>query len=136
VRRGDERVELSRPRLRVSGAGSGGRRRTSRGDEGHDGPRVAGGAAPPGVDPADEDLFVRLRALRRRLAEEQSVPAYVVFSDATLRDMARRRPASEADFLLVNGVGAAKCARYADPFLAEIEAVPADGRPGTAASAG
>jgi ATP-dependent DNA helicase RecQ len=67
---------------------------------------------------ADEDLFQRLRALRRELADERGVPAYVVFSDATLRDMARARPADQAALLAVPGVGAIKLERYGEAFLA------------------
>ena len=66
------------------------------------------------------ELFERLRELRRRLAAEQSVPAYVVFADAALADMARRVPATREEFLEVSGVGAAKLERYGDVFLAEI----------------
>jgi ATP-dependent DNA helicase RecQ len=60
--------------------------------------------------------------LRRRLAEERRVPAYVVFSDATLLEMAERRPRSEAELLQVSGVGLSKLERYGAAFLAEIEA--------------
>ena len=66
------------------------------------------------------ELFERLRELRRRLAAEQSVPAYVVFADAALADMARRVPATREEFLEVSGGGAAKLERYGDVFLAEI----------------
>ena len=68
----------------------------------------------------DRDLFERLRALRRELAEERSVPAYLVFGDASLRDMARRRPATPEEFLEVHGVGAKKAADYGEVFLAAI----------------
>jgi len=66
------------------------------------------------------ELFERLRELRRRIAAEQSVPAYVVFADAALADMARRAPATAEEFLQVSGVGAAKLERYGDAFLGEI----------------
>jgi ATP-dependent DNA helicase RecQ len=65
-------------------------------------------------------LFERLRDLRRRIAAEQSVPAYVVFADAALADMARRAPATRDEFLEVSGVGAAKLERYGEAFLGEI----------------
>ncbi|NTU71865.1 MAG: DNA helicase RecQ [Coriobacteriia bacterium] len=65
-------------------------------------------------------LFERLRELRRSIAAEQNVPAYVVFADAALADMARRRPVNREEFLAVSGVGAAKLERYGDTFLAEI----------------
>ena len=71
--------------------------------------------------PQGEDgLFETLRALRFRLAQEENVPAYVVFSNAALRDMAVRQPASLEEFLQVSGVGAVKAARYGKAFLEEI----------------
>ncbi|HEV3157604.1 MAG TPA: DNA helicase RecQ [Candidatus Baltobacteraceae bacterium] len=68
----------------------------------------------------DQILFARLRALRRRLADEHDVPAYIVFSDATLRAMARERPSSLAAMRRVSGVGDRKLAEYGEVFLAEI----------------
>jgi ATP-dependent DNA helicase RecQ len=119
VLRGDETVELARPRLgRRTGAPRDRTRETAfetREEAGRQ--RQAGAAETASGEPWDEELFQRLRQLRRRLAEEQGVPAYVVFSDASLRDMVLRRPASEAEFLQVSGVGAAKCTRYAASFL-------------------
>ncbi len=70
------------------------------------------------------ELFERLRELRRRIAAEESVPAYVVFADAALADMARRAPSTREEFLEVSGVGAAKLERYGDAFLAEIAGDP------------
>jgi ATP-dependent DNA helicase RecQ len=66
------------------------------------------------------ELFERLRELRRRIAAEQSVPAYVVFADAALADMARRAPTTREQFLEVSGVGAVKLERYGETFLEEI----------------
>jgi ATP-dependent DNA helicase RecQ len=82
--------------------------------------RASRGAAVAADDlgPEAEQRFHALKALRKRLADEQHVPAYVVFSDATLREMAQRRPTSEADLLDVSGVGPAKIARYGEAFLA------------------
>jgi len=77
-------------------------------------------AAVIGWHGVDEGLFEELRKLRRRLAEEKHVPAYVVFSDATLRDMARLKPVTTEDFLEVNGVGEKKCEQYAPVFLQAI----------------
>ena len=71
---------------------------------------------------ADPALFERLRALRKRLADEAGKPPYIVFSDAALRDMCARKPATDDEFLEVSGVGAAKLARYGADFLAEIAA--------------
>ncbi len=64
-----------------------------------------------------DELFERLRALRRQLADAEHVPAYIVFSDAVLRDMARRQPRSEQELLAISGVGQAKVARYGAAFL-------------------
>ena len=60
------------------------------------------------------------------------MPAYIVFPDRTLIDMARRRPRSEAEFAEVNGVGAAKLEQFAGPFLAAIDAVLSEGDTGAA----
>ena len=65
-------------------------------------------------------LFLDLRALRRRLAEEEGVPPYVIFSDATLHDMVEQRPTTEAGLLQVRGVGRVKAERYGPAFLAAI----------------
>ena len=69
----------------------------------------------------DEALLAVLKALRLEIARERGVPAFVVFTDRTLIDMARRRPRTEAEFAAVNGVGAAKLKQFAAPFLAAIE---------------
>jgi ATP-dependent DNA helicase RecQ len=68
----------------------------------------------------DRELFERLRALRREVADERRVPAYVLFSDATLRDMARVRPGSAAALLNVRGVGERKLADLGQRFLEQI----------------
>lgn len=65
-------------------------------------------------------LFLDLRALRRRLAEEEGVPPYVIFSDATLHDMVEQRPTTEAGLLQVRGVGRVKAERYGSAFLSVI----------------
>lgn len=67
---------------------------------------------------AEETLFTALRLLRNQIAMEQKVPAYVIFTDATLRDMADKQPMDEAAFLQVSGVGQEKCRRYGETFLA------------------
>ncbi len=71
-----------------------------------------------GVDP---DLFEALRELRKEIAAEDGVPAYIVFGDRSLRDMARLRPSTPAAFLTVTGVGEAKKDRYGDRFLELIK---------------
>ena len=67
-----------------------------------------------------------LKALRLELARERGVPAYIVFPDRSLIDMARCRPRTEEEFAEVNGVGAAKLKAFAAPFLAAIDGVLAD----------
>lgn len=76
---------------------------------------VAGGDANP-------ELFERLRTLRKSLADAVGKPPYIVFSDATLRDMCAKKPATDEEFLEVSGVGATKLKRYGEDFLAEIAA--------------
>jgi len=68
----------------------------------------------------DEELFERLRALRRKVADERDVPAYIIFSDATLRQMARACPQSKSEFAQIAGVGQQKLKELAEPFLAEV----------------
>ena len=70
------------------------------------------------------ELFGRLRALRAQMARRQGVPAYVVFSDKTLREMAISRPGTMAELRAVSGVGAAKAERYGRDFLAVIRDFP------------
>ena len=95
-------------------------------------------AIPPNANaaPADYDtgLFDHLRALRRRLADAQGVPAFVVFSDAHLRNLAAARPDHPAAMLQVSGVGPAKLEQYGDDFLTAIrEYAAANPRPAAAA---
>ena len=71
-------------------------------------------------DGVDRELFESLRELRREIAGDQSVPAYIVFGDAALRDMARRRPSTLEGFLQVQGVGQKKCDDYGEQFLQRI----------------
>jgi len=65
----------------------------------------------------DPDLFARLRAVRKRLADAEGVPAYIVFSDAVLRQMAQSVPRTKIEMLLISGVGPVKLERYGDAFL-------------------
>ena len=76
---------------------------------------AAGGAAS-----GDEGLFECLRALRKDIATKLGKPPYVVFSDAALRDMCARRPATDEEFLEVSGVGLTKLKRYGEDFMAAI----------------
>jgi ATP-dependent DNA helicase RecQ len=68
----------------------------------------------------DEGLFERLRQLRKRLADTQGVPAYIVFSDATLKEIAVVKPANKIEMLAVSGVGETKWERYGKEFIDEI----------------
>jgi ATP-dependent DNA helicase RecQ len=80
---------------------------------------VRGTRLPVQTDPVDgeEALYRELKALRRQLADAKGVPAYLIFSDATLQQMARFRPASEAEFLALSGVGPKKLLQYGERFL-------------------
>ncbi|MHC6528649.1 ATP-dependent DNA helicase RecQ [Vibrio proteolyticus] len=69
----------------------------------------------------DKKLFAKLRKLRKAIADEDGLPPYVVFSDATLIDMAEILPTSYGEMLAVNGVGQRKLEKYADPFLDLIQ---------------
>jgi ATP-dependent DNA helicase RecQ len=66
---------------------------------------------------ADPELFERLRSVRRRLADAEGVPAYIVFSDAVLREMAKQAPQSRVELRAVSGVGPVKLERYGEAFL-------------------
>jgi ATP-dependent DNA helicase RecQ len=68
----------------------------------------------------DDELFERLRLLRKRLSDERGVPPYSVFSDVSLRQMARSYPASEREFASIVGVGQKKLSEFGTAFLAEI----------------
>ena len=120
VRGEAEAGPLSRPRrpAAVARGGPGGPGRRPRAP-------AASGAAPLGLaprGPEDRDLFETLRAVRRALAEERGVPPYVIFSDASLRDMAGAQPLTPAALLEVKGVGEWKCREFGERFLAAIRA--------------
>jgi ATP-dependent DNA helicase RecQ len=99
--RGEQTLQLAKPRIREKT-----RKKRPRGDAAH--------------GPYDEALFDQLRELRKRLADEQGVPPYVVFGDASLIQMARDKPVDEAQLLNVTGVGQHKLARYGSDFLNSI----------------
>jgi ATP-dependent DNA helicase RecQ len=92
-------------------------------------------AAPPGpaagsvskTGEEDEALLARLKELRNDLARKARVPAYIVFSDASLRDMCRKRPDTPSRFLEVSGVGPAKLEKYGDTFITLIRGNPVSG---------
>jgi ATP-dependent DNA helicase RecQ len=79
-----------------------------------------GAAEPIELSGEDHSLLAALKEVRLRLAKDRRVPAYVIFSDRTLADMAQRRPRDEAEFAQVNGVGAAKLHEFAEVFLHAI----------------
>ncbi|MFC5283156.1 DNA helicase RecQ [Pedobacter alpinus] len=68
----------------------------------------------------DEELFNKLRAVRSKFASQENVPAYVIFSDATLKEMAQEKPITDADLLLIGGVGEHKLEKYGQAFLNAI----------------
>jgi ATP-dependent DNA helicase RecQ len=97
--KGEERLELARPRdARVVEKKSAAKKPTS----------------------YDGGLFQELRALRKEIADEQQVPPFVVFADATLAEMAAQMPKDKWEMLKVTGVGQHKLARYGDAFLRVI----------------
>jgi ATP-dependent DNA helicase RecQ len=90
-------------------------------------PAKAAKAAKPGVtadswEGVDRGLFDELRRLRHETAASQNVPAYIVFGDATLREMARRRPSTREGFRQVRGVGEKKLADHGESFVERIVA--------------
>ncbi len=97
VLRDGDAVELARPRIRQKAKKK---------------PAIALELGPP-----DQELFERLRSLRKQLAEEAGVPPYIVFGDAALVEMSRAKPASAEELLAVNGVGEVKLQRYGQAFL-------------------
>ncbi|MBN1632378.1 MAG: RecQ family ATP-dependent DNA helicase [Thermoleophilia bacterium] len=122
VLRGETTLMLARPRLTVAAKpkpeskikpSKGGRAAAAEGSGSAVGP---GSAAHPG-SADDEDLFEELRALRGEIVAREGLPAYVIFHDATLWEMARRRPATPDELLEVSGVGGRKLEKYGEEFL-------------------
>jgi ATP-dependent DNA helicase RecQ len=85
-----------------------------------DADRVAAADEAPVLSGADEALLARLRDLRRTISKAEMVPAYVVFPDRTLAEMAVRRPSSPGALGLIRGVGPVKLEKYGEQFLALI----------------
>jgi len=106
VLRGEVQLAFARPRIKTTADVRRGKRSPAR-------------DATVGL-PVDDDLFERLRELRRTLAANQGVPAYVVFADRSLADMAARKPETLDELLECHGVGAAKLERYGETFLEVI----------------
>ncbi len=110
VLRGQARLDLRRTTAKAPSRAT--RRRA--------GSAASGPGAAETLTGPDADLFELLRAERKAIADEQSVPAYVVFHDATLREIATRRPGSTQQLLAVPGIGAAKAERYGERILAAV----------------
>ena len=109
-------VELKRDAVAVtrSGAAGSGRRRSS---------RASGSVDDPALSVEEQSWFDKLRALRAEIAREQDVPAYVIFHDRSLREMARYRPTDLTGLSGLHGVGATKLDRYGQRFLDCLNAV-------------
>ena len=103
ILRGDGRVDLRKDIARVA-TGSKGKKRAAQ-------------AIPADASGADGDLLKALKALRQTLAKAQRQPAYVVFPDRTLLELASRRPSTREEMLEIHGVGEAKLKRYGHAFL-------------------
>ena len=108
--RGEERLDLARPRTRIIAA----KKEVKRGREGL---------------VYDEGLFQALRVLRKRLADEQQVPPFVIFGDATLVEMAACRPTDAEGLARINGVGKHKLGRYGTEFLQVVRGFCATAEP-------
>lgn len=93
-------------------------------------PKRTAAPRPPDEQPADPELFGRLRAWRKETADAQDVPAYVVFHDATLREICERRPGTLGELAGISGVGPKKLDRYGTEVLALVAAQPASGAAG------
>ncbi|HEU4787528.1 MAG TPA: ATP-dependent DNA helicase RecQ [Gemmatimonadaceae bacterium] len=103
------------PSLRKPKSRGGSRRRDTKPSEERDEAPVLSGA--------DEALLARLRDLRRTIAREEQVPAYVVFSDRTLAEMAVRRPVNDGALGQIRGVGPVKLEKYGERFLELVRSV-------------
>jgi len=91
--------------------------------------KARGRASAIAVASADEGLFEALRHLRKEMADAQDVPAFVIFSDATLRELASAKPATLAAFRQIGGVGDAKLERYGERFVSAIRLAQQEGTP-------
>jgi len=80
----------------------------------------------PEVVDFDQKVFEHLRAVRKRLADREEVPAYIIFSDKTLKEMAMKRPTTKEQMLKISGVGHVKFERYGDIFIETIKEIEHD----------
>ena len=101
VMRGEQPITMAAPRVKPTGATKSTRRKNVDTDY-------------------DEELFKRLRSLRKTLADTAGVPPFVIFSDTSLVEMAASLPTDDETFLNVHGVGTHKLERYGEKFLTEI----------------
>ncbi|MFC3122929.1 DNA helicase RecQ [Agaribacter flavus] len=99
ILKGEKTIEMALPRLSVSAA-------------------KKNKYVPTNID---KQLFAKLKQLRKQIADENNLPAFVIFSDASLADMTAKLPTSKSDFIRVNGVGETKLERYGEPFIHLIE---------------
>ena len=120
--RGDETLVLARPRVKLPRAERKRAGRAGRSSDGASGTLVDLPIELREPSAAEERLFTHLRTVRKELADRQGVPAYIVFGDATLREMAAHRPGTDGELLAVNGVGETKLKRYGEAFLQAIRA--------------
>ena len=65
----------------------------------------------------NQDLFENLRILRKKIADEENVPPFIIFSDSTLKEMCRYFPSDEASMLQIKGVGQSKFSKYGQAFI-------------------
>jgi ATP-dependent DNA helicase RecQ len=107
-------TEASRPLLRGDAT------LRAREDSKEPAPRKRARAPAADIDDHDRDLWEALRECRRQLAAEQNLPPYVIFHDATLRQMLAERPADRDALLKISGVGQAKVERYGERFLSVL----------------
>jgi ATP-dependent DNA helicase RecQ len=98
--------------------GSAPEKKAKRSKKSRESPSAVDEATP--LDAEGRALFEKLRALRRRIAAENNVPTFMVFSDKSLRAMARRRPTTKSAMLLVHGVGPVKIESFGERFLEAI----------------
>ena len=89
------------------------------------GPPAAAAVSAAERSPEVDELFARLKQLRKQLAAARHVPAYVVFSDATLLRIAEQRPASDEALLAISGIGPAKLQLYGPALLQIVAGAPA-----------
>jgi ATP-dependent DNA helicase RecQ len=84
---------------------------------------VSAYSEPPPQYVDDNGLFEKLKDLRKKIAAEEGVPAYIIFTNASLEDMCRRKPISLIQFSAVNGVGAVKLEKYGEAFVEVIKSL-------------